>query len=318
MGLLNIAILGANSHIAKGLINNFLTADNDDVLHLFTRSALATRQFLNLLGRGVHPRCLIIEGYKDFLICNYDVIINCVGAGTPAQLCGDYSVWFTLTEEFDNLCINYLKRHQETLYINFSSGGVYGGDCSAAAGQDSLSCFKVNQIHSKDYYAIVRLNSEAKHRSFSGLRIVDIRIFAYFSRFIDLQSGYFMSELLNALITHKVFKTNSGSMVRDYIHPKDLFRLIYCCIGTGHTNAAFDAVSTSAVEKFEVIEYFAEKYKLRYEVDSKLQFKSPNGAKNIYCSKYNAAAQIGYTPEFSAMETIRDEAACILNPMNEV
>jgi nucleoside-diphosphate-sugar epimerase len=311
MNELRIAILGSNSHIAKGLIYNFLSK-SQAALFLYTRNVSELADFLHDSVNVSDDRYAVIEGYHGFLNCGYDVIINCIGAGAPNKLGNDFSRWFTLTEEYDNLCIEYLHRHAGTLYLNFSSGGVYGSNGTMPATENTVNCIKVNHVQPADYYSIVRLNSEAKHRAFSDLRIVDLRIFAYFSRFIDLNSGYFMTELLNALINCQTFKTNAINIVRDYIHPGDLFRLIQLCIKSDRINAAFDVISAGTVEKVQIIEYFAANYNLRYEVDGEMQINSPNGTKNIYCSNYNRAADIGYRPEFSSMATIEQEAAHIL------
>jgi hypothetical protein len=45
---LKIAILGANSHIAKGLINNFLS-EKSNSLYLYTRSSGKCKNFLSSL-----------------------------------------------------------------------------------------------------------------------------------------------------------------------------------------------------------------------------------------------------------------------------
>lgn len=303
---MNIAILGANSHIAKGLINNFL-AKSHDMLHLFTRSAVKADEFLASIGRMHSENCVVVEGYRDFMTRDYDVVINCVGAGTPDRLADDYSVWFTLTEKYDNLCLAYLSSHPDTLYVNFSSGAIYGKDGSAPMTEHTVNHIEVNHILSADFYAIARLNSEAKHRSLTGLHIADIRIFAYFSRFIDLDSGYFITEAVKCARDKKVLKTGSDDMVRDYIHPDDLFVLIGKCIESRHLNTAFDAVSVAPAEKFQILTFLKSEYGLQYEIDGTQNFGSPNGLRNIYCSSYNRAAEIGYCPSFSAMDSIAHE-----------
>jgi nucleoside-diphosphate-sugar epimerase len=307
---MKIAILGANSHIAKGLINNLL-AKRQDTLCLFTRSVTETGKFLAAAGHELRGNCVLVEGYRDFLKCGYDVIINCVGTGTPDKLGNDYSVWFTLTEEFDNLCLACLRSNPDTLYVNFSSGAVYGKDGSAPATEHTVNCIEVNHIIPADYYTIARLNSEAKHRAFAAFKIVDIRIFAYFSRFIDLNSGYFIAEVMNCIRNKRILQTNAADMVRDYIHPDDLLKLVLKCAAAGKINVAFDAVSAAPAEKFQILDFFKSEYGLQYEIDGTRNFGSPNGSKNIYCSNYNKASGIGYMPGFSSMDAIEQEAQYI-------
>lgn len=85
-----IAILGATSHIAKGLINNFLDS-NEFNLHLYTRSPDKVDNFLECIGKPVDNGCVIHEGYRDFDDFSYDAVINCVGVGTKNELKGNYS-----------------------------------------------------------------------------------------------------------------------------------------------------------------------------------------------------------------------------------
>jgi nucleoside-diphosphate-sugar epimerase len=304
----HIAILGANSHIAKGLIYNVLYKTNAS-LCLFTRNTAKTAAFLESIGVNPGTRCLVHEGYQDFLAENHDVVINCVGAGTPNKLGGDYSVWFTLTEEFDNLCLDYLRQHPETLYVNFSSGAVYGRGLSAPVTKESSCSFMVNRLQPPDYYALANLNAEAKHRSLKHFRIVDIRIFSYFSRFIDLDSGYFITEALKCALAETTLKTDSVDIVRDYLHPDDLLSLITSCAETGQLNSAFDAKSAKPISKFDILAMLKSEYGLRYDVVPDLGNGSPNGFNAIYCSTFNGAAEFGHKPVFSSLETLKGETS---------
>lgn len=308
-----IAILGSTSHIAKGLINNFLQS-GEFSLHLHTRLPDKVRSFIASIGKSISKDCVIHEGYNDFLKCSYDAVINCVGVGTMTKLRGDYTQYFTVTEEYDNLIIGYLyNNHPDALYISFSSGAVYGRNFSAPVEENTANSIRVNHVTTADYYGIVRLNAEAKHRAFNWLKIVDLRLFSYFSRFIDLTDGYFITEVLDCIINKKVLLTNNLNIVRDYVHPEDLFSIIRKCMDAGKINAAFDVVSEKPVEKREILDYFSFEYGLKYEMNQSLDHVSATGSKNIYCSKYNKALEIGYKPKFSSMYAIKDESKYIIN-----
>ncbi|MBN2183162.1 MAG: NAD(P)-dependent oxidoreductase [Sedimentisphaerales bacterium] len=307
-----IAILGSTSHIAKGLIKNFIEDDRSN-LHLFTRSSEKVEAFLDSIGKSNGKNCVIHEGYNDFLKCSYTVVINCVGVGTLRKPGNNHSSYFTVTEKYDNLIIEYLIKNPVTLYISFSSGAVYGRKCSAPAEEHTTNSIQANNITPEDYYAIARLNSEAKHRSFKNLKIVDLRIFSYFSRFIDITDGYFVTEVLDCILNQKILITDSANIIRDYIHSKDLFSIILKCIYAGKINTAFDVFSTKPVEKREILDYFASEYGLKYEINRSLNHISPTGSKNIYFSKYNNAVSIGYKPQFSSMDTISQESKHILS-----
>ena len=307
-----IAILGATSHIAKGLIYNFLQAGEFD-LHLYVRSASKMNDFLGAIKRSAEDGYVVHEGYQDFRKNSYDAVINCVGVGTFNKLKGNYANYLTVTEEYDNLAVNYLRDcRPDALYISFSSGTVYG-KLSSPAEENTANSIRPNHITSPDYYAIARLNAETKHRAFSELRIVDLRLFSYFSRFIDLSDGYFITEILNSILNKKELITDGANITRDYVHPLDLFSMIKICLSTGKINAAFDIISSKPVEKKEILEYFSQEYGLKCKIDETFSHISATGMKNIYYSIYNNALAVGYKPKFGSMDTIKQESKYILN-----
>src|SRR3989344_6782454 len=99
-----IAILGATSHIAKGLIYNFLQ-DGGFSLHLYARSPEKSGNFRAAMGKSPDNGRLVYGGFDGFLKGSYDAVFNCVGVGTINKLGKDYSRYFTVTEEYDNLAI---------------------------------------------------------------------------------------------------------------------------------------------------------------------------------------------------------------------
>ncbi len=121
MKKLNIGILGSTSHIAKGLVYHFLK-DETFRLRLYTRSPDRLHDFLTTIG-AEGTRCEIHEGYAGFSNNSHDAIINCVGIGTLNKFQGDYTRYFAVTEEFDNLSISYLRdKNPEALYVSLTVG----------------------------------------------------------------------------------------------------------------------------------------------------------------------------------------------------
>jgi nucleoside-diphosphate-sugar epimerase len=308
----HIAILGATSHIAKGLVHHFL--DNGGFfLHLFARSAEKISLFLATLETGIGSGYQLYEGYDEFLSGSYDVIINCVGAGTLNRHKGDYTTYFTITEEYDNLAIEYLcSTSPDSLYISLSSGAVYGRGHMTPVVENSAHEVMVNHVRPEDYYSIVRLYTETKHRAFHWLNIIDLRIFSYFSRYIDLTDGYFITDLIASIKNNKTLVTDGVNIVRDYLHPSDLFSIILICMNADKTNAVFDVVSSNPVEKSEILAYFSETYGLAFEVVPSRVVSTATGSKNIYCSRFPAAQEVGYSAKFSSMETLMLESGHIL------
>ena len=210
---------------------------------------------------------------------------------------------FKLTEEFDNMILGYLRRYPDALHINFSSGAVY-----------SIS---VNDIKPEHYYGIAKLHQEAKHRALRKLNIVDIRLFSYFSRFIELDSGYFLTELIKSLKTKETFVTDPNNFVRDFLAPQDLFDLICLIIKAEPFNGAIDAYSSMPISKFKLLDYFVKNYSLKYTINRGLKFLCPTGLKSRYCSSSKKAAGLGYRPKFSSLEAVAMESKYMLGATDE-
>ncbi len=300
-----IAILGGTSHVGKGLVSRFL-ADKDVSLSWFGRSGERMKNFLN--ANNLSGNIMLREGYDDFPDGAYDVIINCVGAGTPEVLKDHYSLWFTVLEQFDNLVLDYLREvNDRALYVAFSSGALYGRNLQSVIDENSCYTINPNKINVPDYYAIAKLYAEAKHRSLPCLNIVDLRIFAYFSRFTDPDSGYLMTDVLKALLENTPLNTRKNDLVRDYIAPDDLYRMILLCMNQGSINMALDAYSAAPVAKMEMLKTFSERFNLKVNFVDDITSVSLNATGRIYCSDCRFAEKIGYRPKYTSLEGLVDE-----------
>lgn len=303
-----IVILGATSHIAKGLICNFNRLGKDE-LYLFARSADSLKEFVDSI------QCegkVYLKEFGEFNDVDYDIIINCIGINSSVDIKDKIPSVFRLTETFDNRILYYQENHPDTLYINLSSGAAYGTDFSKPAYGSTYSKWDINDISESDYYGVAKLNSEAKHRALKNLNIVDLRIFSYFSRFINLDSSFLLTEIISCIKEGREFMTRSDNMTRDYIHPKDLHSLIEKCIEKHKVNDVFDAYSLKPVTKLEILEYFSNEYGLKYAVQGDVKVSAITGAKKNYYSNNKKAGQIGYVPEFDSIDCIMHESQYIL------
>lgn len=267
-----IAILGSTGHIAKGLIDNLPEVYE---FQLYSRSK---------------DRPLGLFPYED-----HDIVINCIGV--KEKLWQEPFQIFKITETFDNMVLDYVQKHPETLYINFSSGAVFGSLYDEPAAPWIAMC-------PDSFYGISKMNSEAKHRSLEHLSIVDIRVFSYFSKHLHPDSLCLMSEILSCIKNGKELITSHQDFYRDYIHPKDLAQLVEKIIDLHSVNVAFDAYSLRPCSKFEMLDYFKDAYDLRYRIDKDFSETSPTGPKLNYYSNNTAASEIGYIPLFSSMDSI--------------
>jgi len=294
-------IIGGTSHIARALTPFF--REKGDELCLFARRPEALK--------GLDVR---VE--SDFSLLpetDYDLLINCIGAGTPNLIRKDPHLWFSVLERFDNLALESLARkNPEALYVHFSSGAVYDRDAGAPVGEESFKTVFPNRLTMEQWYPVVQLYAEAKHRSLPALRILDLRIFSFFSRFIDPDSGYFMTELIKALVEKRPFATTRQEIVRDFPAPADLAALIRRAAGLPGLNTAVDIRSAKSVSKSEILRCFAEKFSLRCEYTD-LRESSPNGDSEIYFSDSRRAEEItGAVPRFTSLETLVTETEALL------
>jgi nucleoside-diphosphate-sugar epimerase len=304
-----IAVLGATGHIAKSLAY-LLAPTKTYELFLIARSTDRLYSFLDSVNLRNLVNTRPLEGFPDG---EYDVIINCIGIGDPAKIRDAEISILRLTEHFDNMVLDYLDAHQEVMYVNFSSGAVYGTDFNSPVDESTSSIIDVNHITAQDFYRMAKLNSETKHRALKNLNIVDLRVFGYFSRFIDLRSRFFMSEVISCVQQGKGLLTNRDEMVRDYVHPRDLVCLIEQCIARQSLNDFFDVFSLKPATKFEILDYFKKEYGLRYSIGKGAHVLVATGRKNVYCSNNRRAETIGYSPRFTSMECIIEESRALLS-----
>ena len=297
---MDIAVMGGSSHIAKNLIVRF-AASREHRLTLFCRKREPVEEFLRRYAPA--GDVAVVEGYGDFLSRHFDAIIDCVGAGAPGTAGFSPVNWFDTLQRFDDLALGYLgKANPHAKLISFSSGAVYGARTPGPFGDGSLYQVAVNAPELGDFYAVSRLYAESKHRVHKDLNIADLRIFAFYSRFVRLDAGYFMSDLLRALRGGTELVTTGHDMIRDYIAPDDLCDLVRFCLGLERVNGAFDVRSLAPAGKFEILEAFKERFGLRWRFSDAGVAASPNGDKSVSCSQSTALDKLGFHPRFTALE----------------
>lgn len=300
-----IAILGATGYIGKSLLREFFDDKEKCQLFLFSRSKDKIKDLLKNKPKEYAIRAC---SYNEFSSLDCDVVINCTGIKSLSSLKQNPTEVFRVTEEIDDMVIGYLRRKPKTLYINLSSGGVYGhyGNYKKPIDSKTKAILNVNNISPAEYYSIAKINSEAKHRSMPDFNIVDLRVFAFFGRFVGTNPGFLMPEIIDCIRNKKIFKTNEINIIRDYITPKDLFSLIMKVIKKQKINDFFDVYSKKPVSKLELLAFLEKKYGLKYSI-KKAKGKDSVSTKKIYYSKNKKAAAIGYIPEYTSLKGIQFE-----------
>ena len=308
---MRIGILGATSHIAKNIIFHF---DINTEFFLFARSPELIDGFL--INEKVSTRKCMTFKLSTFpnTLSGLDAIINCIGFGTPDKVRNNSTEIYKVTEYYDNLVLDYLALNSGTVYLNFSSGAIFGTDHLGAIGVNSEFSVAPNAIKPSDAYRVSKFYSEAKHRAHEEYSIIDIRIFSFFSRFIDLDASYLICEMVNSILFNKPFVTTKNDIIRDYIHPLDLSHMVNLCIEKKRFNTAIDAYSLKPVHKKEIIEAFVERFGMKVEYNDASENISPTGMKSCYFSENRAASELlGYLPKFNSLEYLLEETESILH-----
>ena len=310
---MNIAILGATSQIAQDLILSFSNHKDYD-LFLFGRN-------INLLQKWINRENLNDKySAQEYAFFNnsqsYDAIINFVGIGDPIKAEKMGSNIFKITEQYDNMALDYVRCHKETKYIFLSSGAVYGGNYQEPVNKDTVAIIDINNLKSTDWYAISKLYAEAKHRSMPELSIVDVRVFNYFSHTQDMNARFFITDIVRAIKNKEVFKTSEDNIIRDFITPPDFYRLIQEIIDFKPINTALDCYTKSPVSKFDLLNELKDEFGLKYEIDKSVNIVNATGVKINYYSTNYKAKSVGYSPQNTSLEGVTTEVCLYLDNVN--
>ncbi len=303
-----LAILGASSQIAKDLILS-LAAAGDRELLLFVRDADTMRHWLraNSLDISVHD-------YSEYGHQSHDAVINFVGVGDPRRAAELGAGIFRLTQDFDDLVLEALKKHPDRRYIFLSSGAVYGSRFDQPADRSTMAVLPINALARQDYYGAAKLHAECTHRAFDDLPITDLRVFNYFSRTQAIDARFFVTDMLRAILDQAVLRCSAAPMMRDYLHPSDFCQLIKCILAAPAANGPIDCYSLAPVSKVDLLSAMQTRFGLRYEFADAFSAKIENatGAKSNYYSLNRQAAAIGYLPGFNSLDAVITESAELL------
>ncbi|MDR9874057.1 NAD-dependent epimerase/dehydratase family protein [Pseudomonas allii] len=302
---MHIAIFGANSQIAKDLIRS-LVADKDCRLSLFLRdkNKLDTSALTS-----AHKKKVNVFQYADFNTkTHFDAIINFVGVGDPALAVKMGSAIFEVTYEYDKLALDYLKTNNKCRYLFLSSGAAYGCNFDAPVNAQSLALFDLNNLKATDWYAIAKFYAEARHRTYTDLNIIDVRVFNYFSQSQDLSARYFITDALRAIHENTVLTTSALNMYRDYITPVDFYSLIVnALMCSGNINLAVDCYTKGPTDKFSILNHLHKKFGLQFTVEGAPPAVNATGTKQHYYSENKVAATLGYRPYFNSLDGLTHE-----------
>lgn len=230
-------ILGASGHVGQNL-THYMEGSVDEILPYSRKE-------------GHIPIHLFAPSSPDV-----SMLINCIGVGTPQKETSIGNAILDLENEWDDKCLAYLETHPDTTYFYFSSGVAD------------------ERFNEHTDYAEAKKAIEAKHQKYP-YRIFDLRLFSFFSRFIDLDNGQFMPSVIKALLNKSHLIVSPNEIKRDYIHPCDLTSYILAVYNSNSIGGMGEVGSSEPVTKSEILEWFAKHGGLMYETppDGKIERK---------------------------------------------
>lgn len=297
-----IAILGVTGYIGRSLLREFFLEKKNYHLALFSREKEKIHAHIKEVPKKVEYS---VHSFDEFEVGEYDVIINCTGiSSNPHALKNPYE-FFRVTDEVDSIIIKYLQHHKNALYINLSSGVIYGDSFGNSVTEKSDTVLPAGFFDGGGSYAIAKIHAEAKHRALPLLSIVDIRVFGFFGSLVDADSPFLMSEITKSIRDKKLFVTNKHDITRDYITARDLLAFVLLVIKKNKINDYFDIYSKKPISKFALIKALTKKYGLEYVITPQKTKAHTMTLKNSYFSTSKKATKIlGYTPQYTSLEGI--------------
>lgn len=307
---MRIAFLGATSQIAKDLILSYAKDDQHELV-LYARRPEAVTHWLT--DKHLAQRYAVADYAAFTSDDHFDAILNFVGVGNPAQAATMGAAIFEVTLKYDELALGYVHQHPTCRYIFLSSGAAYGSIFDVPADANTKAVIDINHLQPQDWYGVVKLHAECRHRSLAHLPIVDIRVFNYFSHTQDIEARFLMTDILRAIRDKTVLKTSSDHIVRDYMHPSDFYHLINLLLAAPPVNTAVDCYSLEPIDKPTLLAVMQEKFGLQFEISYGVSGLNATGIKPHYYSKNKRAADFGYQSSLTSSEGLVQELETLLH-----
>lgn len=312
---MRIAIVGATSQIALDLVKTFSRENPTAELLLYVRNAESLRA--TLATDGISERYPILN-YSAYGNAPHNVVINFVGVGDPQRAAEMGAEIYAVTQQYDDLILEDLKKNPSRKYIFLSSGAAYGDAFSEPASHSTPALVRINSLDAHSHYSIAKLHAEGKHRSLSHLSIVDIRVFNYFSRSQDINARFLIADIVRSVVKKEILTVNSDYIVRDYLHPSDFYNLVNYIIAAPKLNIALDCYSAAPISKSDLLDLMRDNFGLRYTINSSsANIVNATGLKSSYFSKNMAAQALGYKPQFTSADGITAETKALLKRLHE-
>ena len=248
-----------------------------------------------------------LHSFSDFIRApECDVIMNFVGLGAPARIANESNGLLALDQSVDEACMALVRLNPKATYLYLSSGASYGSDFSKPATDHSELPDDSKFELPRDMYGWVKRSTELRHRQAKHHKIINLRIFGYASRNMDVDAGFLLSDLAKSLLTQAPVQITSDKTIRDFINPEYFFKIVEFCISNELPNTSIDLVSSKPVDKTEIVDALVAEYKLNVEW-VKPSSSSNSRLKENYYSLSNRLTEFGFSYPASALEMVLEE-----------
>lgn len=301
-----IAFFGANSKISQ------------DILAEISKSPYYLNQKIDLYCRNKNKfhddiqeiikenPAIRVRYYNEFTANErYKSIINFIGLGNPSKVNSSAQEMYLASEKYDLKILKYLSINPTCRYINLSSGAVYGINKSKIKWDQNKTQIVIPLTNStnQDYYLYSKLTQEIRHRAHKDLNIVDLRVFGYISKNIDLNDSYFLAELFGAKLKCTSLKTDHADFYRDYVGSSEVFDALMCLIeAPNNFNRAYDVYSLMPAKKSELIKElkvdctYTDNKKEYYPIERRFSYYPTNFELN----------ELGYVAKRTTIKLVRE------------
>jgi len=282
-----VALIGANSQVSRSIIPNL---KKSFLLDIYSKKPYQSKD----------------KSFKKYKIQNFPInknivaVINAEGPGDPKVHKNTKNI-FKLFNNLDNKILKFISKNPKIKYINISSGIV-------------LNVSKLSKNKNKYDYANTKFYLEKKHRGYKNLKIYDLRVFGFFSRFISPEAGYFLSEILKSLKEKSILNVDSYNNVNDFIGGYDLSNFIKILINGNFTNRYFNLLSKKRSKKFEILKFFKKYYGLKFTINKSLILNRKYKKIKLINKKF--ANSSTFKPKYSSMSLIKKEVKVLLKNIN--
>jgi nucleoside-diphosphate-sugar epimerase len=308
---MKIAILGAGSHLAKAFIEQLYLHHRAtyNELYLFSRSPQTAEAWIEKTF-GQDKPCF---GYEAFVFNRYDVIVNLVGVSDSAMLNQMGNEILTLTRQFDRMALAYLEVHPNCKYVFISSGAAYGDVFDEPASIQTQAKHPIHSVSPKQWYGLSKYLCEIEHRSLPHLQIIDLRVFGFFSRWINSSTSFFLAQVARALSNQELFHTDANDFKRDFCGPEDFTQCLMKICDQPFLNGALDLYSLAPISKLELLSSLEREFGLSYAIRNSNYLRSEAVEKSEYYSINRQAGSIGYVPHHTSEQVVLRTMGALLN-----